>query len=304
MPSITRLALTAMAALTALLFASGIVGTGHETASAATGGVSMKGFRFVPATINIKVGEQVRWVNDEDTVPHTATSEKPGFHSKTLRSGESFLTEEFATEGSFPYFCVIHPNMRGVINVGAATGSPSAPLAALAAAPISLTLQGAQEVPAVTTTSNGQFRATASANSLAWAASVYGVGITQGHIHSGAAGTNGPVVAFLFGPDTGGQNILSLSGTITEANLVGPMAGKWADFARALSTGQLYVNFHTKDNPGGEVRAQMTGAPGAPKTGSSIAPATDGGSWLALMATVLLVAGGGLVVGAKVTARR
>ncbi|MBA4179515.1 MAG: hypothetical protein C0506_02905 [Anaerolinea sp.] len=303
MRSLTRIALTTITALAAFVLASGVVGNGHETASAATGGVSIKNFRFSPATITIKVGEQVRWINDEDTVPHTATAEKTGFGSKTLRSGDSYLTEPFTAEGSYPYFCVIHPGMRGVVNVGAATGSPSAPLAALAPAPISVRLQGAQEVPAVTTVANGTFTATPGANSLTWAAQVYGTGFTAAHIHSGAAGTNGPVVAFLFGPDSAGQNQLNLSGTITEANLVGPMAGKWADFSRALASGQLYANFHTIANPGGEVRAQITSVPGAPSTGTSADSPARSTSWLAVLAAVLVVTGGGLVAGARLKAR-
>lgn len=306
MRTLTKTALIALIAVTTAAFAAGLAGGEQRTASAATSGVSIKGFRFSPATINIKVGEQVRWLNDEDAVPHTATSEKGGaFSSKTLRSGETFLSEPFKTEGSYPYFCIIHPAMRGVVNVGEATGSPSAPPAALAAAPISLRLQGSQEVPAVTTVSNGTFNATAGANSLSWAALVYGSGFTAGHIHSGAAGTNGPVVAFLFGPDSTGQNQLSLSGTITEANLVGPMAGKWADFSRALAAGQLYVNFHTAANPGGEVRAQITLTPGAPSTGTSAgSPASSSPSWLAAIAAVLAITGGSVVFGTRMKARR
>lgn len=306
MRTLTKTALIALIAVTTVSFAAGITGGGGQTASAATSGVSIKGFRFTPATINIKVGEQVRWINDEDTVPHTATSEKGGaFSSKTLRPGESFLTAPFTAEGSYPYFCILHPAMRGVVNVGEATGSPSAPPAALAPAPISLRLQGSQEVPAVTTGANGTFNATAGANSVSWAATIYGSGFTAGHIHSGAAGTNGPVVAFLFGPDTTGQNQLSLSGTITEAHLVGPMAGKWADFSRALAAGQLYVNFHTAANPGGEVRAQIHTTPGAPSAGTSAgSPASGLPSWLTVMAAALVVTGGGLVVGVKAKARR
>lgn len=306
MRSRTRIAITSFAALAAVLIAAGITGGSSREAHAATGGVSIKNFAFTPATISIRVGEQVRWINDEDSTPHTVTSEKSGaFSSKTLRPGDSFLTAPFTTEGSFPYFCIIHPRMRGVVNVGAAAGAPSAPFPALAAAPISFRLTGAQEVPPVTTAANGQFNATAGANSLTWAAQAYGVGITMAHIHVGAAGTNGPIVAFLFGPDAGGQNQLNLSGTITEANLTGPLAGKWADFSKALAAGQLYVNFHTLANPGGEIRAQLaTAAPAAPATGNAAAGSPAARPWLALMAGVLAVSGGGLVVGSRLRARR
>jgi plastocyanin len=291
----------------AVFIAAGVSAGASHDAHAATGGVSIKNFTFNPATINIKVGEQVRWINDEDSIPHTVTSETSGaFNSPTLRPGESFLSQPFATEGSFPYFCMIHPRMRGVVNVGAATGSPSAGFPALAAAPISLRLSGANEVPAVTTAANGQFNATVGASSLTWAVQAYGVGITMGHIHLGAAGTNGPVIAFLFGPDAGGQNQINVSGTITEANFVGPMAGKeWSDFTAAMAAGQLYVNFHTKANPGGEIRSQIGGgaAPAAPATGNAQASGTSTLSWLAIAAGVLVVSGGGAVVYSRVRRR-
>ena len=40
------------------------------------------------------------------------------------------------------------------------------------------------------------------------------------HIHQGSKGTNGPVVAFLFGPNPAGQNFFDVSGTIREGDLV------------------------------------------------------------------------------------
>jgi hypothetical protein len=134
----------------------------------------------------------------------------------------------------------------------------------------------------------------------------------MGHIHLGAAGTNGPIVAFLFGPDAGGQNQLNLSGTITEANFVGPMAGKkWSDFASAMAAGQLYVNFHTKANPGGEIRAQIPGtaggaaapAPSAPATGNAATGGSSSAQWLAMTVGVLAAAGGGALVVSKVRRR-
>lgn len=107
--------------------------------------------------------------------------------------------------------------------------------------------------------------------------------MTAAHIHLGAAGTNGPVVAFLYGPNAAGTNAITQSGSITEANFVGPMAGKtWADFNAALVSGQLYVNVHSLANPGGEARGQIPAsgaAPGAPKTGNTIAT-NDSGSML------------------------
>jgi hypothetical protein len=96
--------------------------------------------------------------------------------------------------------------------------------------------------------------------------------VVASHIHVGAAGTNGPVVAFLYGnvPPGGGRvNGRLASGTITAANLVGPMLGaSLQDLVAAMTAGNTYVNVHTNDGvaptntgagdfPGGEVRGQL-----------------------------------------------
>ena len=112
--------------------------------------------------------------------------------------------------------------------------------------------------------------------------------MTAAHIHLGAAGSNGPVIVFLYGPNAAGTNAITQSGTITAADFIGPMAGKtWADFTAALNSGQLYVNVHSIANPGGEIRVQIPGtapspgtAPGAPNTGSTPVASSDSGSML------------------------
>jgi hypothetical protein len=92
------------------------------------------------------------------------------------------------------------------------------------------------------------------------------------HIHLGSEGVNGPVVAFLFGPAAPGGGKTSgviATGTITAANLVGPLAGhSLSDLVDAIESGDAYVNVHTNDGdattagapgdlPGGEIRGQI-----------------------------------------------
>ncbi|WP_144730494.1 CHRD domain-containing protein, partial [Candidatus Nitrosocosmicus arcticus] len=84
-------------------------------------------------------------------------------------------------------------------------------------------------------------------------------GVTQGHIHSGAIGENGPVVVTLFN-FTSAQNEVSENGTITADMLEGEMQGMTiADLITAMKDGNTYVNFHTEQNPNGEIRGQIMG---------------------------------------------
>lgn len=97
------------------------------------------------------------------------------------------------------------------------------------------------------------------------------------HIHLAAAGTNGPIVVWLY-PSTvpapapvGGGRLdgVIAEGTITAANLVGPLAGQpLSALVDALKNGGAYVNVHTNDGvaptntgpgdfPGGEIRGQV-----------------------------------------------
>lgn len=128
------------------------------------------------------------------------------------------------------------------------------------------TQSGSEEVPPVETSGRGnaEFSLNAGGTELSFTLITAGVAdITQSHIHLGAGGTNGPVVAFLFGPVPEGvtsTGILS-QGTITEADLIArPDIGFGATMAElvdAMRTGGAYVNVHTLAWPGGEVRGQI-----------------------------------------------
>lgn len=80
------------------------------------------------------------------------------------------------------------------------------------------------------------------------------------HIHLGAEGVNGPVVAFLFaGPEIQGTfNGTLAEGTITAADLLGSLAGMpLSALIDAMEEGTTYVNTHTEQFPGGEIRGQI-----------------------------------------------
>jgi len=96
--------------------------------------------------------------------------------------------------------------------------------------------------------------------------------VIASHIHLAPAGINGPITVFLFGtvPPGGGRTDGVLAhGTITAANLIGPLAGHpFSDLIAAMQAETAYVNVHTNDGvaptntgpgdfPGGEIRGQV-----------------------------------------------
>ena len=89
--------------------------TPTPTATPVSRTVMITNFAFVPATLTIRVGETVTWINNDD-IAHTATSDTGVFRSPFLEQGQSF-SFRFTSVGTFPYFCEVHPDMRAQIIV-------------------------------------------------------------------------------------------------------------------------------------------------------------------------------------------
>jgi hypothetical protein len=107
-----------------------------------------------------------------------------------------------------------------------------------------VTLTGANEVPAVTTaaTATGSIKVAAD-GAVSGSIVVTGMAPTMAHIHQAAAGVNGPVIV----PFTQSGNTFSAppGAKLTETQLA------------AYRAGNLYVNVHSAAHPGGEIRAQL-----------------------------------------------
>ena len=82
--------------------------------------VKIDNFTFNPQQFTVKAGATVVWTNGDD-IPHTVTSKTMAFRSKALDTDDKF-SFTFATPGSFPYFCALHPHMTGTIVVEADSG--------------------------------------------------------------------------------------------------------------------------------------------------------------------------------------
>jgi hypothetical protein len=126
-------------------------------------------------------------------------------------------------------------------------------------------LSGANEVPARSTAAHGSAGFTFDGTNLHYSVELDDAnGINVGHIHSGAAGVNGPVRTFLYqappNPASAGTPIVTadkrvvVSGTIRAENVTGI---SFSDLISQMRAGTAYVNFHSPTFPGGEVRGQV-----------------------------------------------
>jgi len=82
--------------------------------------VAVKSFRFLPDSLTVTAGTRVQWQN-EDTGPHTVTTGTPetptDLLDKRLPGTGGTVELTFDAPGSYPYFCDIHPSMRGEVIV-------------------------------------------------------------------------------------------------------------------------------------------------------------------------------------------
>jgi hypothetical protein len=139
-------------------------------------------------------------------------------------------------------------------------------------------LKGSLEVPVNGSHAQGQanFKLSKDGTVLEYKLNVANIhNITQAHIHTAAPGMNGPIVAWLYPSVPPQQQIPGrfngtlAEGTITSANLVGPLAGRpLSELIAIMENGNAYVNVHTNDLvdppntgpgdfPGGEVRGNL-----------------------------------------------
>jgi hypothetical protein len=107
-------------------------------------------------------------------------------------------------------------------------------------------INAGSEVPPTSSKGTGTLTATYDTTSkkLSWKGSYADLSgpATAAHFHSGEAGKNGPVAV----PIMPNASPFEGSATLTDAQAAELLAGKW------------YVNVHTAENKGGEIRGQVT----------------------------------------------
>ncbi len=77
--------------------------------------VSIVEFAYDPDPVTIEEGGKVIWVN-RDAAPHTATADDGSFDTGTIEQ-DKLKSESFKQPGTYAYFCEIHPDMRGTVEV-------------------------------------------------------------------------------------------------------------------------------------------------------------------------------------------
>jgi plastocyanin len=82
--------------------------------------VEIRNNAFNPAQLNVAPGSTVTFVNN-DSVPHTATSDTKLFDLE-IPPGSSYPVV-LEGEGTVPYHCELHPEMKGTIVVGDGSGA-------------------------------------------------------------------------------------------------------------------------------------------------------------------------------------
>jgi hypothetical protein len=109
---------------------------------------------------------------------------------------------------------------------------------------VSVKLTGAEEVPPVSTGASGSGRFTVGKDgAVSGSVTTTGMQGTAAHIHQGAAGANGPVIIPL--TKSGDTYSAPAGAKLTDAQM------------QAFKSGNLYVNVHSAQHKGGEVRAQL-----------------------------------------------
>jgi CHRD domain len=142
-------------------------------------------------------------------------------------------------------------------------------------------LTGSEEVPYISTTSNGEFtaRINEAETEITYTLNYSALegDVQQSHIHLGQAGVNGGITVFLctnLGNGPAGTQPCppapaTITGVITAADVSpnipatlparnqGLNTGEFAELLTAIRSGNTYVNVHSSKFPGGEVRSQI-----------------------------------------------
>ena len=92
---------------------SGTSGGAATAPASGTVKIVMKNFAFDKSTVTMKAGQKIAFDN-QDSAPHNIKLN--GQESGVINPGSSF-TFTLAKAGTYPFSCIIHPQMTGTVTV-------------------------------------------------------------------------------------------------------------------------------------------------------------------------------------------
>jgi plastocyanin len=87
----------------------------HGDDESALGEVEIGYSSYTPAHLDVLTGSKVMWSNSSARV-HTVTAEDGSFDSGRVAVGQDFM-HGFSRAGAYPYYCRLHPTIRGEVDV-------------------------------------------------------------------------------------------------------------------------------------------------------------------------------------------
>ena len=75
--------------------------------------VTIEGMRFLPATLTVRHGDRIVWVN-KDLVSHTVTNKFFDSHNVAPNASWTYVARK---PGQYPYGCALHPTMTATLIV-------------------------------------------------------------------------------------------------------------------------------------------------------------------------------------------
>jgi len=147
----------------------------------------------------------------------------------------------------------------------ALTALLSSPLQADSAINFHVALAGENEVPPVTSNTSGEaiLHVDSDLSEIRFKLDIRDgdkvLGAAGSHLHCAPAGSNGPVVAFVAGSlPPGYDGRVQLRATLTDDSIINPACGaNIAELVDSMLDGNVYLNVHSTDHPGGVVRGQV-----------------------------------------------
>lgn len=101
-----------------LLALTAVLVLAAPAAASTTVTVRLKNIDVSKPKVRIAVGDSVRWLFRDPSVPHNVTSQgRPRFKSSPSKTSGSY-TVRFAKAGTYRWYCTIHPSMTGRVIVG------------------------------------------------------------------------------------------------------------------------------------------------------------------------------------------